>query len=295
MGAFAAVFAAIDVMFLLMEEIFRNYLGSMSRNMGRINNFLNLLEKPETEQTDVPLEGGSIVLENVSFRYPEADHASLEHIDLEIKDHETVAVVGENGAGKTTLARILLGIYRPDSGRIIVDGKVMDETKNYFSSVSAVFQKFNRYKLNLEDNVCISDLRGIGDFRGAVSAVDPELKIDENAVLSRDFDGVDLSGGQWQKLAIARGIYRKSKIMLLDEPTSAIDPVQESRLYETFLKIAEGKTCIMITHRLGLARIADRIVVMKDGKIVENGTHGELLEKKGEYSRMWSSQAGWYM
>ena len=112
--------------------------------------------------------------------------------------------------------------------------------------------------------------------------------------ISRDFDGIDLSGGQWQRIAIARGIYRNAKLLLMDEPTAAIDPQQESSLYQTFLRAAKGRTCILITHRLGLARIADRIVVLKDGRVAETGSHSKLLEKNGEYRRMWDAQAGWY-
>lgn len=294
-GAFVAIFSSIDVMFLLMEEVFQDSLGGLSRNIGRINNFLNLMESPETMQESVEIDNGSIVFEGVSFRYPEAEQMCLDHISLEIQDGEMVAVVGENGAGKTTLARILLGIYKPDSGRVIVGGKVMDENRNCFPSISAVFQKFNRYKFNLEDNVRISDLCSEEEYKQAIQEVDNEMDLDSQTILSRDFDGIDLSGGQWQKIAIARGVHKKSKILLLDEPTSAIDPLQESRLYETFLKLAKGKTCIVITHRLGLAKIADRIIVLKGGKIVENGNHQQLLEQGGEYARMWESQAGWYL
>ena len=294
-GAFAAVFSSIDVMFLLMEEVFQDSLGELTQNIGRVNNFLNLMDSPENMQESVEIDNGKIVLDDVSFRYPEAAEKCLDHISLAIQNGETIAVVGENGAGKTTLARIILGIFKPDSGRVIVGGQVMDENRNCFSSISAVFQKFNRYKLNLEDNVRISDLDSMEDYKKALQEVDREMNMDSQVILSRDFDGIDLSGGQWQKIAIARGIYKKSRILLLDEPTSAIDPLQESRLYQTFLHLAEGKTCIVITHRLGLARIADRIVVLKDGKIAENGSHQQLLEQRGEYARMWEAQAGWYI
>lgn len=297
-GAFAAVFSSIDVMFLLMEEIFQDSLGCLSQNMGRVNNFLNLMESPESRQESVEMENGSLILDDVSFRYPETEEDCLQHSSLEIADGETVAVVGENGAGKTTLARILLGIYPPDSGSVTLGGKVMNENTNCFPSISAVFQKFNRYKLTLEENIRISDLHSQKRWEDALGMVDSgwknDFRADARTVLSRDFDGVDLSGGQWQKIAIARGIYRESKLLLLDEPTSAIDPIQESRLYQTFLRAAEGRTCIIITHRLGLAKIADRVIVLKEGRVVENGSHKELLEQKGEYSRMWEAQAGWY-
>ncbi len=298
-GAFAAVFSSIDVMFLLMEEIFRDSLGCLSQNMGRVNNFLNLMESPESRQVSVEMKNGTISFDDVSFRYPEAETDCLKHVSFRIADGETVAVVGENGAGKTTLARILLGIYPADSGSVTIGGVVLDEKTNCFHSVSAVFQKFNRYKLSLEENVRISDLHSTENWEETLRKVDSGWKTDFQAdaqtVLSRDFDGVDLSGGQWQKIAIARGIYKKAKILLLDEPTSAIDPIQESRLYETFLRAAEGRTCVIITHRLGLAKIADRVIVLKEGKVVENGNHKELLERGGEYSRMWEAQAGWYL
>ena len=297
-GAFAAVFSSIDVMFLLMDEIFRDSLGSLSQNMGRVNNFLNLMESPESRRENIRLGNGSVRLCDVSFRYPEADRDCLRHIDFSAADGETVAVVGENGAGKSTLARILLGLYPPQSGSVFLGGERIDENTCCFSSVSAVFQNFNRYPLSLEENIRISDLNSRESWQDALREADgrweEDFPIDPQTILSRDFDGIDLSGGQWQRIAIARGIYRNAKLLLMDEPTAAIDPQQESSLYQTFLRAAKGRTCILITHRLGLARIADRIVVLKDGRVAETGSHSKLLEKNGEYRRMWDAQAGWY-
>ncbi len=293
-GSFAVVFSAIDVMFYLMQEIFRDSLGNVAKNMGRINNFLNLIQSEEISQKSIRVKDGSIELKNVNFKYPESKQNCLNHITLKINSKETVAVVGQNGSGKTTLSKIILGIYKPDSGEVIVGGEKIDERHNCFPDMSAVFQKFNRYKLNIEDNIIISDVNDESGYLDAMNEVDNDLNIDPEMILSRDFDGIDLSGGQWQKIAIARGIHRSCKILVLDEPTSAIDPAQESELYHTFMRIAEEKTCVMITHRLGLAKIADRIIVLKDGAIVEDGKHQELLERKGEYCRMWSLQAEWY-
>lgn len=293
-GSFAAVFSSIDVMFIIMEEIFSDRLGNVAKNVGRINNFLNLMECPEVTGENQPIDSGEIVLKQVNFRYPEADHNTLNGINLTIKNHETVAVVGENGSGKTTLSKVLMGLYQPDSGEVLIGGKRVDESHNCFTAISAVFQKFNRYKLNLEDNIMISDLADRTPYQKALIQVDKNLVIADDVLLSRDFDGIDLSGGQWQKIAITRGIHKSAKIIVLDEPTSAIDPVQESELYQTFLNVARDKTCIMITHRLGLARIADRVLVVKNGRIVEEGSHQELLARRGEYYRMWSAQAEWY-
>lgn len=299
-GSFAAVFSAIDVMFLLMAEIFRDSLGDVSKNMGCIKNLLDLLGYEEDRQESVTIGSNEIVLKDITFRYPEAERDCLNGISLKIRSNELVAVVGENGSGKTTLSKVLMGIYKPDRGEVVIGGRKMGKGHHCFPNISAVFQKFNRYKLNLEDNIVISDLSHKEGYTDALDKVDQNLHIDDQVILSRDFDGIDLSGGQWQKIAIARGIHRNAedlqipKIMVLDEPTSAIDPMQESGLYHTFLNIAKNKTCIIITHRLGLARIADRVIVLKDGKIVENGNHQELLEEKGEYFKMWSAQAQWY-
>ena len=299
-GSFAAVFSAIDVMFLLMQEIFRDSLGDVSKNMGCVRNLLNLLDSPEDAQESVAIDSNEIALENVTFQYPEAERNCLENITMKIKSNELVAIVGENGSGKTTLSKVIMGIYKPDSGKVMIGGKLMDREHNCFPNISALFQKFNKYKLNLEDNIVISDLDRKEGWMDELNKVDGDLEIDRQAILSRDFDGIDPSGGQWQKIAIARGIHRRPRdpsapqILVLDEPTSAIDPVQESGLYRTFLDIAEKKTCIIITHRLGLARIADRIIVLKNGRLVENGNHQELLERKGEYFKMWSAQAQWY-
>src|SRR5699024_5748999 len=131
-------------------------------------------------------------------------------------------------------------------------------------------------------------------LREADGRWEQDFPIDPQTILSRDFDGIDLSGGQWQRIAIARGIYRNAKLLLMDEPTAAIDPQQESRLYQTFLRAAGGSTCIRLSHGLGLARSADRIVGLKEGRVAETGSHRELLEKNGEYGRMWAAQAGWY-
>ena len=211
-----------------------------------------------------------------------------------IKENETVAVVGGNGAGKSTLARIILGIFTPERGEIEIGGQRIDGGHHAFRYISSVFQKFNRYKLDVRENIILSDFNEEEDYCEALRQVDDGMNIESDVVLSRDFDGIDLSGGQWQKIAIARGIHKKAEILLLDEPTAAIDPVQESSLYDRFIKISENRTSIIITHRLGIAKVADRIIVLKEGKIVESGTHQELLEKRGEYYLMWTAQTDWY-
>lgn len=293
-GSFAAVFASIDVMFYLMDEIFQDSLGNVAKNMGLINNFLNLVNHPEAGWKSVDIEKNDISLKHIFFKYPESGKAALDDVSMYIKENETVAVVGGNGAGKSTLARIILGIFTPEQGEIEIGGQRIDGGHHAFRYISSVFQKFNRYKLDVRENIILSDFNEEEDYCEALRQVDDGMNIESDVVLSRDFDGIDLSGGQWQKIAIARGIHKKAEILLLDEPTAAIDPVQESSLYDRFIKISENRTSIIITHRLGIAKVADRIIVLKEGKIVESGTHQELLEKRGGYYLMWTAQTDWY-
>lgn len=294
-GAFAAVFSSIDVMFYLMEEIFKDSMGDVSQKIGMVNNFLKLLQFQAVERKSVPVLSGGIELKNVLFQYPEADKPCLKNISLKVNENELVAIVGENGSGKTTLSKIMIGLYTPNDGEIYISGRKLEPVSEViYEDTSVVFQDFNKYKLLLGENITISDLKSKKSYIKALHSVDEDLRIKDDVILSRDFEGIDLSGGQWQKVALARGIYRNRKILLLDEPTAAIDPIQENDLYDCFIEIAKGKTCIIVTHRLGLARIADRIVVLKNGEIIENGTHDQLLHSKGQYYKMWNAQARWY-
>jgi len=226
---------------------------------------------------------------------------------LQVKAGETIAIVGENGAGKTTLVKLMTGIYLPAEGDVKIGGIDTSKISPQFlySGISGVFQKYQRYKITLEENITISSMEYKEneklkvDLERAISKSD--LIIDEEkfpkgyeTMLSREFDGVDLSGGQWQRIAIARGFYRGHNMIVLDEPTAAIDPVEETKIYRKFAEMSKGKTSIIVTHRLGSAKIANRIIVMDNGKISEIGTHEELMEKKGKYAQMYEAQSKWY-
>ncbi len=195
--------------------------------------------------------------------------------------------MGNNGSGKTTLSKILLGIYTPGSGTVKIGDADIDRMapKAVGAGMSAVFQKFQKYKMSITDNVIISDHtledRDGTAFHQCMEKFDMELDKEKYAdgydtVLSRDFGGTELSGGQWQRIAITRGIYRNRSSMILDEPTFAIDPLEETKLYEKFAELAQGRTALIITHRIGLTKIADRIMVMDQGKLVQMGTYSEL-------------------
>lgn len=300
-GMFAAVFAALTQIFAIMQEVVKQHMGSMNRDIGKVMNFLHLLAMPERdgEEGAVDFTKG-IRAENVSFTYPGRDTPSINNVSLTVSDGETIAIVGENGAGKSTLVRLLTGTYLPSEGRILVGGL---DTSRYASScinkrISGVFQKYQRYKMTLAQNVAISDpmvgadpdkigsaLREAGFKKGNIHLDD---------MLSPEYGGIDISGGQWQRIAIARGLYREHQFIVLDEPTAAIDPIEETLVFKQFARLAKGKCAVTVTHRIGSAKLADRIIVMEAGKIVDTGTHDELIARPGQYAKMWKAQVQWY-
>lgn len=301
LGAFAAVFASLGQVFYVMEEIVTQHLGYLNQNIGKIASFVKILDMPEREGGHgVSDFGGGIVAEGVSFTYPGREEAAVKNVSLSIADGETIAVVGENGAGKSTLVRLLTGLYRPSAGRVLVGGLDTAKTApgSIFKGISGVFQKYQRYKMTLEENVTISDTvpkRDTVSIDAALAEADFDASaMEPDTMLSPEFDGIDLSGGQWQRLAIARGLYRHNGFIVLDEPTAAIDPIEETRIYTQFQHLAQDKCAAVVTHRLGSAKLAHRIVVMDAGEIVDIGTHEELLSRPGKYADMWQAQAQWY-
>lgn len=298
-GAFAAVFSSITNIIRFMNDAISNYLSSLFENVGILKRYLEFFDLPEdTGAKEVPTWNDKIEVKNVSFRYPGTEKAALCDVSFEIRKGETIAVVGENGAGKSTLVKILSGVLIPDQGEILVDGKnlfVLDGEKRTHG-ISAVFQSFIRYQMTLKENIIISDeFDDEKRLSDCVEKSELDMDIGFHTMLSRKFGGIDLSGGQWQRVAIARGLYRESKWILLDEPTSAIDPIEEGILYRKFQKMIQGKMGFLVTHRLGSAKLADRILVLKEGKLVEEGTHDALLKQQGEYSALFRQQAKWYV
>ncbi|WP_142415056.1 ABC transporter ATP-binding protein [Hathewaya massiliensis] len=308
-GAFGAVFASIGTMFSIMEEIICRHIGDLTRDLGTITNFVRFLEIPEREGEDIEIKGvPEVFIDNVTFTYPGTNKSSISNVSLKIGSGETIAIVGENGAGKTSLVKLITGLYLPTKGQVFLEGidTARLSPKAMYNGISAVFQKYQRYKMRLKDNVSISymkeeNLNNIKEnLEKAIKKSELEITKEKfpkgyDTMLSREFEGVDLSGGQWQRLAIARGFYRAHNMIVLDEPTAAIDPVEESRIYAKFKEMSKGNTAIIVTHRLGSAKIADRIVVMDKGEVVEIGTHEELINNKGKYAEMYEAQSKWYL
>lgn len=322
-GAFAAVFASVGSMFNLMEEVVCKRLVDCVNNFGKVQNYLSFLDLPERQgqklrsedlkmknhgmnDEDEKLDHGDIILEGVTFAYPLSDKNAVEDINLQIKRGETIAVVGENGSGKSTLVKLITGLYLPQKGLVIHNNKATKDLSSrvLFKGTSAVFQKINKYQLTLRENIIISEMdrKNIRDYGVNKALEDGGVELNQevfpqgqDTILSREFDGIDLSGGQWQKVAIARGLYRDHELIILDEPTAAIDPIEETRVYERFAEISKGKTSVIVTHRLGSVKFADRIVVMKEGKIEGVGTHDMLIETCPAYKAMWDSQAQYYV
>ena len=303
-GAFSGIFYSLSRLMDCTKEMVNIY-GSIYQNASLAGKLYDFLELEEESGEDKNIEMvKDITLNDISFRYPYKEEDALEHINLKIKAGEQVALVGLNGSGKTTLVKIILGLFKPTNGQVFYGDEDIAKIKseNVFRKSSAVFQDFGKYKFSLKENVTLSEVKKKSDESEIKESLDlvgfnyRNKGIDGNidTMLSKEFDGIDLSGGEWQRLAIARGVYRTSELIILDEPTAAIDPIEEANVYQQFKQISEGKTSIIVTHRLGSTKNANRIIVLDHGKVIEDGTHEELLKKNNLYAKMFYSQAEWY-
>ncbi|MED3467490.1 MULTISPECIES: ABC transporter ATP-binding protein [Bacillus cereus group] len=294
----------------------QNIFGLMGANMGAIfetviynNALMSILEYEIKETKQIKrcnlTNIRKVNLENVSFCYPGTQDKVLDNINLEINKGEKISIVGYNGSGKTTLVNCILGLYEVDEGIIKINEENIDEINktNYSAKVSAVFQDFYKYKYSVRENIGLGDLTKINNeemLYDILSKVGLYEKIRNykqglNTYLTREMDaGKELSGGEWQRIAIARGFLKDADLIILDEPTAALDPVTELNVFKLFNELSQNKTTITISHRLGPTKFADRIIVMAQGKIVEEGNYNELIKKKGLYYEMYMSQLKWY-
>lgn len=239
-------------------------------------------------------------LEHVSYRYPNEQSYALKDISLSIQKGERIAIVGENGAGKTTLAKLLSGFLLPSEGVMELGGveRSQLEENSIYEQISAVYQEFGRYKLTLAQNVYLGDTTKEMDHKKISHALEWAGILlgdhPQELLLGREFGGTELSGGQWQRLALARSHYRQRPILFLDEPTAAIDPLEEMAIYQRLHDLAQDRTVVLVTHRLGAVRGADKILVLNQGSITEAGSFEELMEQRGYFYHIWNEQAKWY-
>ncbi|MBR5364972.1 MAG: ABC transporter ATP-binding protein [Clostridia bacterium] len=302
-GSFGAVinaFQNLQSSYLQLASNFQQFRKSYLFFFDYLD-YLNIpVEKSGSYSLDMV---NDIQLKNVWFKYPNADNYALKNISLKIKKNEHIAIVGENGSGKTTLCRIITGLYLPTSGQVNYNNySLNDYSLSYRDAISGVFQDYIKYLIDIRSNVGFGSVDNImnDDYIYAAMSkartLDLLYNIDLNTQLGREYGGLELSGGQWQRLAIARGYMpQNAKLILFDEPTSSIDPLQESELFNQFMKESSNRAAIVVTHRMGATKLADRIIVLDKGEIVESGTHDELMNQNGKYANMYREQAKWYL
>lgn len=285
---------------LVMKSV-ANILYNMAF-MGDFIKFVNLKNDLKQVKNPIKIQGplAEIELKNVSFCYPGSSTPSLENISLKIKQGDHISLVGLNGSGKTTLIRLLLRFYDPTEGQILVNGINLKQIDldSYYEQIGTLFQNFNHYPLKFKDNIALADKPDEERYREVldISGADKLLtKISESTYLSPDFEnGSDLSGGEWQRVAIARNLYAGKSLFILDEPTSAIDAITEQSIFEKLNSELNKKTLITVSHRFNTVKKSKTIVVLRMGRIVETGTHSQLIKNQGLYKEMYEAQASSY-
>ena len=260
--------------------------------------------RPGARPVPEPIQSG-FEFQDVGFRYPGSDRWAVRHLTFTLQPGERVALVGENGAGKTTLVKLLARLYDPDEGRILLDGVDLRDydLESLRQNIGVIFQDFVRYDFNFRENIGVSQVDALEDKtrleeaarRSLADSVARRLEKGYDQVLGRRFDGgVELSGGEWQKVALGRAYMREAQVLILDEPTAALDARAEYEVFLRFAELTHGRMAVLISHRFSTVRMADRIIVLQGGELVDQGTHEELVARGGLYSELFSLQAAGY-
>ena len=289
-GAFKEI---VDGIKLLIESV--GYKKSIEPKIEILYDVIALKSESDEGKYIEESTENAIVAKNICFAYPGSDKNALEEIDVTIKNGEKIAIVGENGSGKTTFINLLTGLYRPTSGEIFVNGKT-PTLENTSKEAGVVSQDFFLFSFMLGENVASS--RDV-DIKNAALALETsgfgdKYPLETYLYKDIDEDGVDVSGGEAQKIALARAIYGDKKLLLFDEPTSKLDPKAEMKVFESFNEVSKGKTAIFVSHRMSACKFADRIILFEKGKISAIGTHEEMLRGSERYREMWESQAKYF-
>lgn len=326
-GMFIALSVGIYDIILFMYHGMDYTIKAMETGMYFLGRLTAMANMPEVEGMDeLPAEQTpefeELEFQNVSFRYPRTANYVLKNLNMKLAAGRRYAFVGENGAGKTTIAKLLTGVYDSYEGKILINGKELRDytSKERKAMFAVIYQDSARYEDTVAVNIGVGDVRGMETCADMVEVSQTEGQLEtycsqiETAAkklgiyedilnLPQGFDtmlgkqmpdGIALSDGQWQRIIVARLLMNPAPVRILDEPASALDPITESSLYEQFGQISEGKTTISISHRLGSTKQADKIFVLKEGTIIEEGSHTELMERQGMYARLYESQSQWY-
>ena len=302
-GMMAAALAAFTS-FQTAAKYFLVSLGRIPECATFVKDYYDFMDMEEAEKGTEKLcsDFDSIKVKQLSFSYPGRKTPAVSNLSFTIKRNEVVAIVGNNGSGKTTLVKLLTGLYQAQKGQIYYGRQNLRslDPEEFYKQISFVSQDFIKYELTVRENIGIGDwkqMENTDKIYMLLHQVGLETFISQasvNQLLGNEFGGRELSVGQWQKLAIARGMMKDSSVIFLDEPTAALDPLMETKVLKMFLKIARKKTAIIVSHRIGICKEVDKIIVMKEGKIAEIGNHEELLAEKGEYYRLYTMQQKWY-
>ena len=298
-GDLGAVLLLISTLVADVREMLNGFSTFVMRK-NEAAQFFDLMDLAEQNKSGALCkEAGSIRFCDISYRYPLTDRYVIDGVNLQINAGEKVAFVGENGAGKSTLVKLMMGLLTPSDGRIEIDSVDSKEIEpaSLCESYGTVMQNPARYyTFTVADNVYLGDIRRARDKDDLERALTFAglSDIEQNTILGKELEGLELSGGQWQKLAIARAAYRNRSFYILDEPTSSLDPLAEAEIFSKYLALAHDKTVIFVTHRISAASLAERIIVFDNGRVVEDGSHAELMRLGGKYAQLYAAQAQWY-
>lgn len=309
-GLYVSLFTSLLQLQLSLSKSIPEIVGELTLDIEYFKDVQKLQElattRIKTYDSRVALKQiKTIEFKNVSFKYLGTDHYVLNNVSFVFEKGKHYAIVGKNGCGKTTLTKLIMGLYPVTEGQILINGIDINniETEGYHSLFSVIFQDFARYAITVEENIGIGNIDEIWNGEKIKSIVNEIGLAELIKKLPKGYEtnlgklypeSVDLSGGQWQKIAFARALFHEGTFKIFDEPTAALDPIEESNLYHMFKKILTGETSLFISHRLASTKLSDIILVMDNGEIVESGSHKELIDKNGLYKRMFNIQKEWY-
>ena len=304
-GSFTMYMSALNKFNGVFNSFFNTYteLANMKLYFQDLNNFLNLKRRADESGHEIPClnEGSVISFSHVSFHYPGSETDVLRDVTLDFRIGEKVALVGANGAGKSTFIKLLIRLYDPTEGEILLNGKNIKEYEynEYMKLFAPVFQDFKLFAFSLRENIALDGEIDDEEIYKTLKTVGLESRFSEkglDTMLFKEYDesGTELSGGEAQRVAIARALCRNSPVVVLDEPTAALDPLAEYDIYKMFSRLVDGRTAFFVTHRLGSVKFCNDILVFENGKVTDRGTHSELMARQGIYAEMFTKQSELY-